>query len=120
MRRAVHGRIADRLLAAEGRGEPVPGLMLAWHCYRAGRAAEAEPYLLRGAQETLAKGAPVEAELALGSALPSLSARHRVPAQLALVQALQEQGRWGSRSARFRRLWPRQKRWQHWRAHVYC
>ncbi|MBK9691595.1 MAG: AAA family ATPase [Gemmatimonadetes bacterium] len=95
VRRAVHGRIADRLLAAEGRGEPVPGLMLAWHCYRAGRAAEAEPYLLRGAQETLAKGAPVEAELALGSALPSLSARHRVPAQLALVQALQEQGRWG-------------------------
>ncbi|MBK6780276.1 MAG: AAA family ATPase [Gemmatimonadetes bacterium] len=94
VRRAVHGRIADRLLAAEGRGEPVPGLMLAWHCYRAGRAAEAEPYLLRGAQETLAKGAPVEAELALGSALPSLSARHRVPAQLALVQALQEQGRW--------------------------
>lgn len=95
VRRAVHGRIADRLLAAEGRGEPVPGLMLAWHCYRAGRPAEAEPYLLRGAQETLAKGAPVEAELALSSALPSLSVRHRVPAQLALVQALQEQGRWG-------------------------
>ncbi|MFN8645825.1 MAG: AAA family ATPase [Gemmatimonadales bacterium] len=95
VRRAVHGRIADRLLAAEGRGEPVPGLMLAWHCYRAGRPAEAEPYLLRGAQETLAKGAPVEAELALSSALPSLSVRYRVPAQLALVQALQEQGRWG-------------------------
>ncbi len=94
VRRAVHGRIADRLLAAEGRGEPVPGLMLAWHCYRAGRSAAAEPYLLRGAQETLAKGAPVEAELALTSALPSLSATHKVPAQLALVQALQEQGRW--------------------------
>ncbi len=94
LRMAVHGRIADRLLAAEARGEPVPGLMLAWHCFRAGRVAEAEPYLLRGARETLAKGAPLEAELALESGLATVSAATRVAAQLTLVETLQEQGRW--------------------------
>ncbi len=48
LRRALHGLIADRLLRAEANGERVPGLMLAWHCFRAGRPVEAEPYLLRG------------------------------------------------------------------------
>ena len=71
LRRALHGRIADRLLAAEARGEAIPGLMLAWHCFRAGRVGEAIPYLLKGAKQAIHRAAPFEAELALVSALPS-------------------------------------------------
>ncbi len=43
LRRALHGMIANRLLAAAENGEAVPGLMLAWHCYRAGREARGVP-----------------------------------------------------------------------------
>ncbi|HXI20209.1 MAG TPA: AAA family ATPase, partial [Gemmatimonadales bacterium] len=43
LRRALHGLIADRLIAAEANGEPVPGLMLAWHCIRADRVRLASP-----------------------------------------------------------------------------
>jgi DNA-binding SARP family transcriptional activator/Cdc6-like AAA superfamily ATPase/tetratricopeptide (TPR) repeat protein len=94
LRRALHGLIADRLLAAEARGEAVPGLMLAWHCYRAGRALEAEPFLLRGSREAMNRGASFETELALQSAMKGLRAGCEPKARVLLCEALQEQGRW--------------------------
>ncbi|HWA16294.1 MAG TPA: AAA family ATPase, partial [Gemmatimonadales bacterium] len=94
MRRALHGMIADRLISAASRGEMVSGLALAWHSYRAGRTAEAEPHLLVGAREAIEKGAPFEAELALSSALPHLRGEIELQARLILSAALQEQGRW--------------------------
>ncbi|HWA56259.1 MAG TPA: AAA family ATPase, partial [Gemmatimonadales bacterium] len=93
-RRALHGMIADRLIAAEANGEAVPGLTLAWHCYRAGRVDTAEPYLLRGSREAMDSGAPFETELALRSALPGLSQVCVPRARLLLVEALQEQSQW--------------------------
>lgn len=94
LRRALHGLIADRLLAAEQKGEAIPGLMLAWHCYRAGRAEQAEPYLLRGSREAMNRGASFETELALQSAMGSLSAERRPRAKLLLCETLQQQSRW--------------------------
>jgi predicted ATPase len=93
LRRALHGLIADRLLAAEARGDRVPGLMLAWHCFRAGRPLEAEPYLLRGSREALRRGGTFEVELALTSGMKGLTPATAVEAQLLLSDALQEQDR---------------------------
>lgn len=94
LRRALHGLIADRLLRAEANGEKVPGLMLAWHCFRAGRPVEAEPYLLRGSSEALRRGGVFEVELALTSAMAGLTRGNVHEARLLLAEALQEQGRW--------------------------
>ena len=93
-RTALHGRIADLLLASDGRGESVPGLEIAWHCVRAGRTAESTPYLLRGAREAMQSGAPFETEQALSSAMGWLPIRHHTEALLLLAESLQEQGRW--------------------------
>ena len=93
-RTALHGRIADLLLASDGLGESVPGLEIAWHCVRAGRPDECTPYLLRGARQAMEHGAPFETEQALSSALVWLQSRYRHEAMLLLVEALQEQGRW--------------------------
>ncbi|HSB55449.1 MAG TPA: AAA family ATPase, partial [Gemmatimonadales bacterium] len=107
-RRALHGLIADRLIAAEAKGETVRGLMLAWHCYRAGRTAEAKPYLLRGSREALHRGASFETELALRSAMDGLGGDHLARATLLLTEALQEQGRWHESLTALRALttWP--------------
>jgi DNA-binding SARP family transcriptional activator/tetratricopeptide (TPR) repeat protein/ABC-type transporter Mla MlaB component len=94
LRRALHGLIADRLLAAEAKGNRVPGLTLAWHCFRAGRPVEAEPHLLRGAREALKRGGTFEVELALTSAMRGLTPDTRDEAELLLAEALQDQGRW--------------------------
>jgi tetratricopeptide (TPR) repeat protein len=94
LRRALHGLIADRLLAAEAGGEAIPGLMLAWHCYRAGRVEQAEPYLLRGSREAMNRGAAFETELALQSAMGGLKADALIRAKILFCGALQEQGRW--------------------------
>ncbi|HTG84511.1 MAG TPA: AAA family ATPase, partial [Gemmatimonadales bacterium] len=93
-RTALHGRIADLLLASDGRGESVPGLEIAWHCVRAGRTAESTPYLLRGAREAMQSGAPFETEQALSSAMGWLPIRHHTEVLLLLAESLQEQGRW--------------------------
>lgn len=93
LRRALHGLIADRLLRAEASGVRVPGLMLAWHCFRAGRPVEAEPYLLRGSREALRRGGVFEVELALNSAMASVTRANLREAQLLLAEALQEQNR---------------------------
>jgi DNA-binding SARP family transcriptional activator/tetratricopeptide (TPR) repeat protein/Cdc6-like AAA superfamily ATPase len=94
LRRALHGLIADRLLAAEKKGEAIPGLMLAWHCYRAGRAEQAEPYLLKGSRHAIRRGGAFEVELALTSAMKNLLPEVKSEAQLLLSESLQEQGRW--------------------------
>lgn len=94
LRRALHGLIADRLIGAEERGEHVPGLMLAWHCFRSARPLEAIPYLLRGAREAMDGGAPYDAEFALKTAMASLGDDVKPVAKLLLAEALQEQGRW--------------------------
>jgi DNA-binding SARP family transcriptional activator/type II secretory pathway predicted ATPase ExeA/tetratricopeptide (TPR) repeat protein len=93
LRRALHGLIADRLLAAEATGDHIPGLTLAWHCFRAGRPLQAEPYLLRGSREALRKGGTFEVELALTSAMKGLTADSSDEARLLLAEALQEQNR---------------------------
>ena len=94
LRKVLHGEIADRLIEQEGRGEAVPGLETAWHCMRAGRVAEAPPYLLRGAREAVFHGAPHEAELALRTGMPALVADDRAEAALILAEAHQEQAAW--------------------------
>jgi DNA-binding SARP family transcriptional activator/predicted ATPase len=94
LRRALHGLIADRLLADESAGDPVPGLMLAWHCFRAGRPEKAEPYLISGSKESLRKGGTFEVELALTSAMPGLRPACAEEARLLLAEALQEQDRY--------------------------
>ena len=94
LRRALHGLVADRLLQAAGRGDKIPGLTLAWHCFRGGRAAEAVPHLLAGAREAIDHGAPHAAELGLSSATASLAGETRAEASLLLAESLQEQGRW--------------------------
>jgi DNA-binding SARP family transcriptional activator/tetratricopeptide (TPR) repeat protein len=94
LRRLLHSYIADHLLSANDRGRGSSGLEVAWHCMRAGRATEAIPYLLRGAEDAIRSGALYSAERALTTALPILLGDERVDATLLLVEVLQEQGRW--------------------------
>jgi tetratricopeptide (TPR) repeat protein len=84
VRRALHASVADRLLHSECHRTPGVGLEIAWHCMRAGRTLEAIPHLLSGATQAIRGGA----------ALPSLEGDDLVSAQILLVEALQEQGRW--------------------------
>jgi DNA-binding SARP family transcriptional activator/tetratricopeptide (TPR) repeat protein len=94
LRRLLHSSIADHLLSANNSEGGSCGLEIAWHCMRAGRTAEAIPYLLRGAEDAIRSGAPYSAERALTTALPILGGDERVDAALLLVEVLQEQGRW--------------------------
>ncbi len=94
VRKALHGAIADRLLANAHALPHAPGLEVAWHCVRAGRQSEAVPHLMRGARQAMRQGAPHVAERALESALPGLEGNERSEAILLLVESLQEQGRW--------------------------
>jgi tetratricopeptide (TPR) repeat protein len=94
LRRALHGSIADRLLALEPTMD-VSGLEIAWHCVRAGRPQEALPYLLSGARQAMRQGAAHLAQRALETAMPGIGGINTiVEAKLLLVEALQEQGRW--------------------------
>jgi DNA-binding SARP family transcriptional activator/tetratricopeptide (TPR) repeat protein len=94
LRRMLHTLVADRLLAQAGVGEPIPGLEVAWHLVRADRLPEAVPHLLAGGRESIRRGAPHEADLALSTGLPALSGQPRRTAILLLAEALQELGRW--------------------------
>ncbi len=95
LRRRLHSLVADRLLAQDGADEPIPGLEVAWHLVRGDRLAEAVPYLLAGGRESIRRGAPHEADLALTTGLPALTGAPRRAAILLLAEALQELGRWG-------------------------
>lgn len=94
LRRMLHGLVADRLLAQDGAAEPIPGLEIAWHLVRADRLAEAIPYLLAGGRESIRRGAPHEADLALSTGLPALTGAARRTTILLLAEARQELGRW--------------------------
>ncbi len=94
IRRNLHGSIADRLLTARDREGGMSGLEIAWHCIRAGRQEEAIPHLLRGARESIGRGAPHEAQRALVSALPKLHGLQKVQCALLIAEVLQEQGCW--------------------------
>jgi DNA-binding SARP family transcriptional activator/tetratricopeptide (TPR) repeat protein len=95
LRRMLHSMVADRLLAQERSGEAVPGLEIAWHLVRGDRLPEAVPHLLAGGRESIRRGAPHEADLALSTGLPGLKGDARRQAVLLLAEALQELGRWG-------------------------
>jgi tetratricopeptide (TPR) repeat protein len=92
LRRTLHGSVATRLINATG--GVACGLETAWHCIRAGRIAEAKPYLLKGAEESLDRGAVHEAERGLSEALPLLDGPTLERAVLLLSEVLQDQGRW--------------------------
>ena len=94
MRRTLHAKIADRLIQAESDGEDIGGLEIAWHCYRGGKPDAATPYLLNGARRAMDRGAPLDADRALTSALPALSGTACSHALLLLAEAKQEAGAW--------------------------
>ncbi len=95
LRRMLHGLVAERLLLADGGDEAIPGLEIAWHLVRADRLHEAIPFLLAGGKESIRRGAPHEADLALSTGLPALTGQPRRTAILLLAEAQQELGRWG-------------------------
>jgi DNA-binding SARP family transcriptional activator/type II secretory pathway predicted ATPase ExeA/tetratricopeptide (TPR) repeat protein len=94
LRRILHGNIADRFIQKQSHGDDDLGLEIAWHCIRAGRGAQATPYLLRGAREAIRAGAPSEAERGLSTAIPNLTGADKTEALLLLAEALQDQSRW--------------------------
>ncbi|MEO5826693.1 MAG: AAA family ATPase [Gemmatimonadales bacterium] len=94
LRRLLHAMVADRLVVQDGGAEPIPGLEIAWHLVRADRLADAIPYLLAGGRESIRRGGPHEADLALSTGLPALTGEARRGAILLLAEALQELGRW--------------------------
>lgn len=94
MRRTLHAKIAERLIEQERDGEDIGGLEIAWHCYRAGKPEEATPYLLSGARRAMDRGAPLDADRALTSALPGLSGAAHAEALLLLTEAKEEAGAW--------------------------
>ena len=94
LRRVLHSSLSDWFIEEANKGIQGLGLEIAWHCLRAGRAAEASSYLLQGAQDAMIGGALDAAERALSTALPHLSASDRDRAALLLTEVLQEQGRW--------------------------
>lgn len=94
MRRTLHAKIADRLIQAESDGEDIGGLEIAWHCYRGGKPDEATPYLLSGARRAMDRGAPLDADRALTSALPHLATGDERSALILLAEAKQEVGDW--------------------------
>ena len=94
VRRALHARIAERLIDEDRRGVRFLGLEIAWHATRAGRTAEVPAYLLRGATEAIAQGALDAAARALSTALRHLAPSDHRAAALLLTEVLQEQGRW--------------------------
>jgi tetratricopeptide (TPR) repeat protein len=94
LRRVLHANIADSFIQQHHGGRTELALEIAWHCLRAGRTAEATPFLLHGAREAIVSGAPAAAERALATALPHLPEPSRTEALVLLAEALQEQSRW--------------------------
>ena len=94
LRKVLHGKIADCFVEEQSQADDTSGLEIAWHCLRAGRKAEATPYLLNGAREAIRLGAPHAAERGLATALPCLRGAERTEAIVLLADALQEQSNW--------------------------
>ena len=93
VRRALHEGILTELLARGEAGLKVPGLELAWHAMRSGKALEGSAYLLRGAREALLCGAAHDAEMALRSGMSGVDPSLHGDAELCLGEVLLELGR---------------------------
>ena len=93
IRTLLHSVVLSELQRRAAFGHEVPGLELAWHCFRAGRRKEGSSYLTAGAAEALRAGAPIEAERALVSAMPQVEPAERPRAAILLAESLQEQAR---------------------------
>ena len=87
----LHGAIADWAIQS---GQHLSKFAVAWHLMRANQPQQAAGFLLQGAVESLDKGGPDEAVLALQSALPELPSSHKDEALLLLVEGFHELGRW--------------------------
>jgi tetratricopeptide (TPR) repeat protein len=118
VRRALHGAIADRLLANDASLTHSSGLEVAWHCARAGRQDQALPHLVRGARQAMRHGASHVAERALESALPGIDQDKHPEVLLLLAEALQEQGQWQESLDRLGALPTGCARELHWRGVV--
>ncbi|HET9275496.1 MAG TPA: AAA family ATPase, partial [Gemmatimonadales bacterium] len=94
IRTKLHCDVSTRLIAADDQGKEVPGLEIAWHCIRARQSELATPYLMRGARQAIAAGAPDEASRALSTAMKHLKGRDRDEGTLLLAETLQEMGDW--------------------------
>ncbi len=92
LRKALHSKIADHLIARDSSDAHGAGLEIAWHCMRAGRCDEATPHLLRGGRQAILRGALQEAARGLQSALGHLKGDEAARASLMLAEILQDQG----------------------------
>ena len=90
----LHGRVAERLIEADSKGEDISGLEIAWHCIRARKPTIATPYLMQGARRAIDSGASDEAARALSTALKHLKGRDRDEGILLLAETLQEMADW--------------------------
>ena len=93
MRVSLHDGIFAKLVSQREAGSKIPGLELAWHAMRAGRAREGSGYLLSGAREAILAGAARDAEIALTSGMDGVEESVRNQATLCLAQIFLELGR---------------------------
>lgn len=104
VRRVLHSKVADVLIERVEGGEGMLRLEIAWHCVRARRKEESARYLIAGADEAIEQGAHVDAERALMTAIPNLSADVQAEAQYRLALVLQDQGQWEESATLLRRF----------------
>lgn len=93
VRKALHSKVADRLIQRSKDGEEMLGLAIAWHCVRSGRVKEAAEWIIVGGKEAIACSALGVAEEALSSALKHLPAPANHESGLLLGTVLIDQGR---------------------------
>lgn len=94
VRKVLHSKVADRLIARSEAGEEMLGLAIAWHCMRSGRVQEAGEWLHRGATEAISRSALSEAEIMLESGLRHLPTRFSAECRLSLAEVQIDQGRY--------------------------
>jgi DNA-binding SARP family transcriptional activator/tetratricopeptide (TPR) repeat protein len=104
VRKVLHSKVADRLIARSQGGEEMLGLAIAWHCVRSGRVQEAGKWLVRGGHEAIARSALAEAEAALESGHRHLSGPHRAECGVLLGEVLFDQERYEAAAELVRQL----------------
>lgn len=93
VRKALHSKVADRLIQRSKDGEEMLGLAIAWHCVRSGRVDDAALWIVLGGKEAIARSALGVAEEALTSALKYLPSPANHESGLLLVEVLIDQAR---------------------------